>query len=704
MFAVPVHRVRPLAGILLLAMVWCGLFSSRPAVAQQPPDHFTAVILANFPPLYITTREGQPDGFALDVLKAVSKQADFEYELLVVNNWVEAIDAIVSGKADFIPGIGLTAPRKKHFLYTDVFETVSISCFVRTDSTEISRIEDLPGHRIAVIDKTLPQARLGTVPGVTLLSFSDVDEALFSLLSGKSDALFFAEAFVQQRAREIGIEHKVRALEKPFLEVKRGYILPKDRTALRDRLDTALHAYMISSDFNKTYLKWRGGPTPYWTAHRVASAGLIILILTVIGFSFWRWISVSRLNTQLQQSMDELVETQTQLQAREAQLITAKEHAEAASTSKSEFLATMSHELRTPLNGIMGMLQLMTLEKLEPTHTEYVETALQSCKNLARLIGDILDLSKVEAGKMELALIPFNPKHLLESVRDSVVQLAREKELTLSLTLDDDVPECVIGDPARLRQVLINLVGNAIKFTEQGTVSIEVTQHPSQTVKTTRLIFSVSDTGIGIPEAMQQEIFGAFTQVSGTAKAFQGTGLGLHIVKQLVTLMDGDIAITSTEGHGTTITFSATFELDEQGRTDSPKPDTPSGQDIQPRHILIVEDERVNQIAISKLVERLGHTTDLATNGKMAMHMLMDTHFDLILMDIQMPIMNGIETTRRIRSSSEKRVREVPIIALTAHAMSGDREKFLTVGMDDYLAKPVSIDRLKTILEALFAT
>lgn len=826
MFAILIHRVRLLTEAILLATLCCGLFFTYPAQAEHTNDHVTAVVLAEFPPLYTTTGSGKPDGFALDVLKAVGAEAEIVYDLLVVESWSEALEAISTGKADFIPGIGLTKPNKQKFIFTDVFETVSISCFVRSESTDIKGIADFPGRRIAFIDKTAPQTLLKTISGVTLLPLHSVDEALFSLLSGKSDAIIFPEPFLWRTAQKIGVEDKIKVVGPPLMEVKRGYLLRKDHTELRDRLDKALHTYVASPAFNTVYLKWRGKPIPYWTTQKVVSIGTILLILTVIGFSLWRWLSVSKINEKLKQSMERLVKTQSKLKARESQLsraqeltslgslernlitdegqwsvglykvlgfprsdkapstkkfreclhpidmkeyerktnavspkspsfflefrfrqpgkgtyrtgagvfsyefsadgmpikrigaiqditrqkrteallIEAKENAEAANTSKSEFLANMSHELRTPLNGIMGMLQLMALEDIKSPHAEYVDTALSSCTSLARLIGDILDLSKAEAGKMDLTPVPFSPGQLLLTVRDAFIQPAKEKGLTLSLSINEDIPECVVGDSARLRQVLFNLVGNAIKFTEQGSVSIEVSQQPAKSSEASILLFSVIDTGIGIPKAMQEKVFGAFTQVPGTSRKFQGTGLGLHIVKQLAALMNGEVSIKSTEGNGTTVHFSATFKWDDRSEAQCHAPMDMLVEDIPPQKILIVEDERVNQIAITKLVERLGHTTTKANNGRMALEKLAEDNFDLILMDIQMPIMNGIEATNEIRSMKDEKKQTIPIIALTAHAMSGDREKFLEVGMDDYLAKPVSLNGLRAILSKVLGT
>jgi len=388
----------------------------------------------------------------------------------------------------------------------------------------------------------------------------------------------------------------------------------------------------------------------------------------------------------------------------EAQLTAAMQVAEEASRVKSEFLANMSHELRTPLNGAMGMMQLLALGSLSAEQRDYVETALGCCRSLTQLLADILDLSKVEAGKLELFNERFAPADLLESVRSTFLLQAEARQLQLDCRVDPSAPAEVLGDPARLRQILFNLVGNALKFTEKGVVTVGVCGLPADRQGHCRLLFSVTDTGIGIPDDKIQAVFGAFTQVDGArTRKYQGTGLGLHIVKRLAQLMGGTISVESEEGWGTTIHCCLPFEspVPSEG-TDSddrrPRPE------VERKRVLVVEDERINRLALCRILEHLGHGTDWAANGEEALLRLAQNDYDLIFMDIQMPVMNGVEATRRIRAAEnlgEKR--NVPIVALTAHAMSGDREAFIQAGMNGYLPKPVDLDELQAALRDLFA-
>ena len=390
----------------------------------------------------------------------------------------------------------------------------------------------------------------------------------------------------------------------------------------------------------------------------------------------------------------------------EAELKKAIQTAEAANQAKSEFLANMSHELRTPLNGAMGMLQLLALDELTPEHREYVETALSSCRGLTQLLGDLLDLSRVEAGRLELSNEEFVLADVLASVEEAFGHLARDKDVSLECVVAPGVPQKLEGDPARLRQILFNLVGNALKFTDEGAVAVEVSPLAGECEDRCRLLFSVKDTGIGIPDDMVETIFGPFTQVDGAhTRKYQGTGLGLHIVKRLVDLMGGNISVDSELSKGTAVHFTAPFHRADDGRAvPSAKPEDGIG-DVAPKRVLVVEDERTNRLAICRLLQSLGHSVKWVSNGLEALQDLAKEEYDIIFMDVQMPVMNGIEATTHIREAeSLGRKSRLPIIALTAHAMSGDKESFLTAGMTDYLSKPVDLAELRHVLVRVFGT
>lgn len=409
------------------------------------------------------------------------------------------------------------------------------------------------------------------------------------------------------------------------------------------------------------------------------SAYLVYLILQVRRWcrSYWQ----GTINTEL-------------LRLRADELSQARVQAEAASQAKSAFLATMSHEIRTPLNGVMGMIQISLDSELSDEQYHNLQIAHDSAHGLLSIINDILDISKVEAGKLEILPEPYDLDRLLAAIEKMFADDAAQKGLAFQVRVAEDTPRALVGDATRIRQVLINFIGNALKFTERGAIRVDVGLDANNPKA---LHFSVSDTGIGIDPSNLEHLFEAFSQADpSTTRKFGGTGLGLAISRQLIQLMGGSVEVRSDPGKGSTFTMKLPVVIAD-GPVARPAglASNSTGKEAQPAlSILVIEDNAVNQKVVSAMLSKLGYTPVIASDGEEGVAIATERHFDVILMDMEMPVMDGLEATRTLRGRGIK----APIIALTAHAVAGNRERCFEAGMSGYLSKPIELDKLRETL------
>ncbi len=397
----------------------------------------------------------------------------------------------------------------------------------------------------------------------------------------------------------------------------------------------------------------------------------------------------------------------------EAALLEAKERAEAADRAKSVFLANMSHELRTPLSGVSGMLQLLAASRLDAEQQDYVAAAEDSCRSLTRLLADILELSRIEAGLEQPEESTFAPRALAADMAALFARPAHEAGLDLEVSVDPATPELLAGDAGKIRQILLNLLGNAIKFTQRGSVQADIL--PLLGHARPRLLLSVADTGIGIPDDRLGDLFQPFAQVERTfTRSFQGAGLGLSIVRRLAIMLEGEVCVSSEPGQGTTFLVSLPLRLPSEAEAaarpavsaqpslSGPPPAAPDRDAAAGRgRVLVAEDDMINQMALNHVLTRAGWTVDCAGNGQEAVELFRGGPFDAVIMDIQMPRMNGMEATQAIRRLESGASRRTPVIAVSAYALPGERDEIIRSGIDAHLAKPVDFDQLIGLIDSM---
>lgn len=435
---------------------------------------------------------------------------------------------------------------------------------------------------------------------------------------------------------------------------------------------------------------------PWWGTPWFLSAAALLSLAGVRAVWLWRM----RLVYERQQMLEAAVRERTyELEIEKAKVLKEKARAEQASEIKSQFVANMSHEVRTPMNGILGMAELLLRTPLTPEQRDYLETIRSSGESLLTLLNNVLDLSKIEAGRLELDPVSFSPRHCVEEAVRTLEARAIEKGLAIGYSVAPGLDDSYRGDPIRVRQILLNLLGNAIKFTERGRIDVRVEAHEVDP-EMAMLQFFVSDTGLGIARDKQESIFEAFEQADkSTTRNYGGTGLGLAICSRLVRIMGGRIWVESEPGRGSTFSFTVRVKREASCAGAEQQLHITNGDGARAQlRILLAEDNAVNMKLATRMLEKWGHSVTTAGNGKEAVAHFRAGRFDLILMDVQMPEMDGLEATAVIRSEEKSSGAHVPILAMTAHGQAEDRERCLSAGMDGYVAKPISAAALSDAL------
>ncbi|MEI8006727.1 MAG: ATP-binding protein [Bacteroidota bacterium] len=383
----------------------------------------------------------------------------------------------------------------------------------------------------------------------------------------------------------------------------------------------------------------------------------------------------------------------------ESELKRAKELAEAGTMAKNEFIASISHEFRTPMNGILGLSEILKNTPLDESQADLLKGIVSSAENLLVLVNDLLDFSAIEAGKLELDFHPFILDRVLEDVFQMLNMKAREKFLDFSVLISEDVPKHLIGDSQRLRQIIINLAGNAVKFTEKGGIEIHIHLLKS-TVDRALLRFEVIDTGIGIPQEAKESLFKVFSRVKqNQSKLIVGSGLGLSICKKLTDLLSGEIGVESEKGKGSTFWFTLPFDLTGIKIQQKEKTEESEFKLYTGKRVLVAEDNLINQKIVSFQLKRIGFEVDLVDNGQLALEKYNENYYDIVILDIQMPVMDGYEVAKAIRRKEAITRNHIPVIALTANAMKGDKELYLAAGMDGYVSKPFTPETLLSAIQ-----
>lgn len=645
-----------------------------------------------YPPFSTGYSSETASGFTVELWKEVAKESGLKYTIRVLP-FNQILQEFKEGKIDVLINLAQSAQRHQFASFTVPHVTVNGAIFERKGESGIRQESDLSKKTIIVLKADLAHDYAIAKGWGKQLVVADTAADCFKLLAeGKHDTILISKLVGLQTVRALKLKN-IQALDikAGFLQ-KFSFAVHKDNPDLLATINESFSIVKLNGTYDILYEKWFGIYEERISSFRDVQQFLVplaIVLLLLLGIIFHK----RKIELALRESNDKL---EGRVISRTQELEAAKDLAELSSRAKGDFLANMSHEIRTPMNAIIGTLYLALKTDLDPRQRSYLERIHSSSKHLLGIINDILDFSKIEAGKLDIEAINFDLKNTLQNIVDQVSYKSVEKGIELRLEIDPNLPRYLHGDPLRLAQILINFTNNAVKFTDKGEIivrarELEGDQHSSL------IRFEVQDSGVGMSVEEQSKLFQSFQQGdTSTTRKFGGTGLGLVISKQLASLMEGDVGVISTSGLGSTFWFvvrlafgKAPLELDSMTDTQQP-PIWLKGVDI-----LLAEDNLFNQQLAIDLLEDAGVGVIVASNGKEALANVRERSFDCILMDIQMPEMDGFETVRHMRMEQIR----TPVIAMTANARREDRERCLAAGMNDFISKPIEPAVLYSILK-----